>query len=152
MGGFANEKEDHGQRAERRCHCAGPGGGAAEGAAEDPQGAGEHGEEGRLRQKGGVRMVRIEIKKTVKGQMMLAVEAEHESLDEVLTCAARCFVGVARKLLGPISTDPLFADEAAKLIKDLLTDTEGFKVTEGYEGKEARFIAALNGMNAGKQK
>ena len=122
------------------------------GAAEDPQGTGEHGEESRLRQKGGVRMVRIEIKKTVKGQMMLAVEAEHESLDEVLTCAARCFVGVARKLLGPISTDPLFADEAAKLIKDLLTDTEGFKVTEGYEGKEARFIAALNGMNAGKQK
>ena len=96
-------------------------------------------------------MVRIEIKKTVKGQMMLAVEAEHESLDEVLTCAARCFVGVARKLLGPISTDPLFADEAAKLIKDLLTDTEGFKVTEGYEGKEAKFIAALNGMNAGEQ-
>lgn len=97
-------------------------------------------------------MVRIEIKKTVKGQMMLAVEAEHESLDEVLTCADRCFVGVARKLLGPISTDPLFADEAAKLIKDLLTDTEGFKVTEGYEGKEAKFIAALNGMNAGEQK
>lgn len=91
------------------------------------------------------------VKKAVCG-MMLAVEAEHESLDEVLTCAARCFVGVARKLLGPISTDPLFADEAAKLIKDLLTDTEGFKVTEGYEGKEARFIAALNGMNAGKQK
>lgn len=25
MGGFANEKEDHGQRAERRCHCAGTG-------------------------------------------------------------------------------------------------------------------------------
>jgi len=46
-------------------------------------------------------MVRIEIKKTVKGQMMLAVEAEHESLDEVLTCAARCFVGVARKLYRP---------------------------------------------------
>jgi len=25
-------------------------------------------------------------------------------------------------------------------------------VTEGYSGKEAKFIAALNGMNAGKQK
>ena len=97
-------------------------------------------------------MVRIEIKKTVKGQMMRAVGVAHERVDEVLTGAARCFVGVARKLLGPISADPLFADEAAKLIKDLLTDTEGFKVTEGYEGKEARFIAALNGMNAGKQK
>lgn len=43
-------------------------------------------------------------------------------------------------------------DEAARLIKDLLMDTEGFKVTEGYSGKEAKFIAALNGMNAGKQK
>ena len=46
----------------------------------------------------------------------------------------------------------MFADEAARLIKDLLMDTEGFKVTEGYSGKEAKFIAALNGMNAGKQK
>lgn len=34
-------------------------------------------------------MVRIEIKKTVKGQMMLAMEAEHEELEEVLMCAAR---------------------------------------------------------------
>lgn len=34
----------------------------------------------------------------------------------------------------------------------LVMDTEGFKVTEGYSGKEAKFIAALNGMNAGKQK
>lgn len=51
-------------------------------------------------------MVRIEIKKTVKGQMMLAMEAEHEELEEVLMCAARCFVGTARKLCGPISASP----------------------------------------------
>lgn len=43
-------------------------------------------------------MVRIEIKKTVKGQMMLAMEAEHEELEEVLMCATRCFVGTARKM------------------------------------------------------
>lgn len=97
-------------------------------------------------------MVRIEIKKTVKGQMMLAMEAEHEELEEVLMCAARCFVGMARKLCGPISASQEFADEAARLIKDMLMDMEGFKVTEGYSGKEAKFIAALNGMNAGKQK
>ena len=97
-------------------------------------------------------MVRIEIKKTVKGQMMLAMEAEHEKQEEVLMCAAWCFVGTARKLCGPISASQEFADEAARLIKDLLMDTEGFKVNEGYSGKEAKFIAALNGMNAGKQK
>ena len=34
MGGFANEKEDYGQRSERWCHCAGTGcGGAIENAA-----------------------------------------------------------------------------------------------------------------------
>lgn len=43
-------------------------------------------------------MVRIEIKKTVKGQMILAMEAEHEKPEEVLMCAARCFVGTARRL------------------------------------------------------
>lgn len=97
-------------------------------------------------------MVRIEIKKTAEHQILLAAEAKNERLDEVLMCAARGFVGIARKLLGSVSTDPEFADEAAKLIKDLLMDTECFKVMEGYEGKEAKFIAALNGMNAGEQK
>lgn len=97
-------------------------------------------------------MVRIEIKKTVKGQMILAMEAENEKPEEVLMCAARCFVGTARRLCGPISASQEFADDAARLIKDMLMDTEGFKVTEGYSGKEAKFIAALNGMNAGEQK
>lgn len=67
-----------------------------------------------------------------------------------MCCPVLC--GCCTEAFRPHSTDPLFADEAAKLIKDLLTDTEGFKVTEGYEGKEAKFIAALNGMNAGEQK
>ncbi len=97
-------------------------------------------------------MVQIEIKKTSKGQMLLVIVAEHETIDEVVMCAARCFVGVARKICGAESTSKEFAEEAANLIKDLLMDTEGFKVTEGYSGKEAKFIAALNGMNAGKQK
>ena len=61
-------------------------------------------------------MVRIEIKKTVKGQMILAMEAEHEKPEEVLMCAARCFVGTARKLCGPISASQEFADEAARLM------------------------------------
>ena len=52
----------------------------------------------------------------------------------------------------PAIAMPVKYDEAARLIKELLMDTEGFKVTEGYSGKEAKFIAALNGMNAGEQK
>lgn len=85
-------------------------------------------------------MVRIEIKKTVKGQMMLAMETEHEELEEVLMCAARCFVGTARKLCGPISASQEFADEAARLIKDLLMDTEGFKVTKGTAAKKQNLL------------
>lgn len=49
-------------------------------------------------------MVRIEIKKVANGQMMLGIEAKKEAPDEVLTCAARGFVGVARHLLGPMAT------------------------------------------------
>ena len=51
-------------------------------------------------------MVRIEIKKVANGQMMLGIEAKKEAPDEVLTCAARGFVGVARHLLGPMATNP----------------------------------------------
>ncbi len=33
----------------------------------------------------------------------------------------------------------------------MLLDTEDLKVTRGVEGKEAKFMAALYGMNAGEQ-
>lgn len=56
-------------------------------------------------------MVRIEIKKVANGQMMLGIEAKKEAPDEVLTCAAGGFVGVARHLLGPMATNPQFAEE-----------------------------------------
>lgn len=95
-------------------------------------------------------MVRIEIKKTSKGQMLLGIEAKNETLNEVVMCAARCFVGVARKICGAEATSKEFAEEAANLIKDMLMDTETIQVKEGCSGKEAKFIAALNGMNAGE--
>lgn len=97
-------------------------------------------------------MVRIEIKKVAEGQIALGIEAKKETPDEVLTCAARGFVGVARNLLGPMATNPQFAEEISRGIKGMLLDTEDLKVTRGVEGKEAKFIAALYGMNAGGEK
>ena len=94
-------------------------------------------------------MVRIEIKKVAEGQIALGIEAKKETPDEVLMCAARGFVGVARNLLGPMATNPQFAEEISRGIKGMLLDTE---VTRGVEGKEAKFMAALYGMNAGGEK
>ena len=87
-------------------------------------------------------MVRIEIKKVAEGQVALGMEAKEETPDEVLMCAARGFVGVARNLLGPMATNPQFAEEISR----------GIKVTRGMEGKEAKFMAALYGMNTGEEK
>lgn len=97
-------------------------------------------------------MVRIEIKKIAEGQVALGMEAKEETPDEVLACAARGFVGVARNLLGPMATDPQFAEEISRGIKEMLLDTEDLKVTRGAEGKEAEFMAALYGMNTGEKK
>ena len=97
-------------------------------------------------------MVRIEIKKVAEGQIALGIEAKKETPDEVLACAARGFVGVARNLLGPMATNPQFAEEISRCIKGMLLDTENLKVARGVEGKEAAFTAALLGMNAGGEK
>lgn len=51
-------------------------------------------------------MVRIEIKKVAEGQVALGMEAKEETPDEVLMCAARGFVGVARNLLGADGDQP----------------------------------------------
>ena len=97
-------------------------------------------------------MVRIEIKKLDAGQLILGAEAKNERPDEVLMCAMRGVVGVARKMLGPSSSDAEFAKMTGNALEKMLLDTEGLKVTQGLEGKEAKFMAALYGMNAGEEK
>lgn len=97
-------------------------------------------------------MVRIEIKKVAEEQIMLGVEVKNETPDEVLVCAARGFVGVVRKVLGPMATNPQFAEEMSSSIKKMLLDREGLRITQGVEGKEAKFMAALYGMNTGEEK
>lgn len=92
-------------------------------------------------------MVRIEIKKVAEGQVALGMEAKEETPDEVLMCAARGFVGVARNLLGPMATNPQFAEEISRGIKGMLLDTEDLKVTRGMEGKEAKLWAEVSRVN-----
>lgn len=75
-------------------------------------------------------MVRIEVKKLNERELILGVEVENETPADVVMCALHGAVGAARELL----------------------DQEGLRTTEGVEGKEAKFMAALYGMNAGEQK
>lgn len=51
-----------------------------------------------------------------------------------------------------MATNPQFAEEISRGIKEMLLDTEDLKVTRSMEGKEAKFMAALYGMNAGEEK
>ena len=97
-------------------------------------------------------MVRIEIKKIAERQIMLGMEIEDETPADVVICALRGFVGVARRVLGKKSEDPWFAKRASRILEEMLLDTEDLKVAQGVEGKEAAFMAALFGMNAGEQK
>ena len=85
-------------------------------------------------------MVRIEVKKLNERELILGVEVENETPADVVMCALHGAVGTARKVMGKGSADPWFAKRM------------GQRTTEGVEGKEAKFMAALYGMNAGEQK
>lgn len=97
-------------------------------------------------------MVRIEIKKLVEGQTILGMEIKDESVKEVLICALHGVVVVARRLLEATSYNPEFAKLMGETLKEMLCDTEGIKAAQGVEGKEAKFMAALYGMNTGEEK
>ena len=97
-------------------------------------------------------MVRIEVKKLNEGELILGMEAENETPADVAMCALHGAVGVARKVMGKDSADPRFAKQMGRHLEELLLDREGLRTTEGVEGKEAAFMAALYGMNGGGQK
>lgn len=97
-------------------------------------------------------MVRIEVKKLNERELILGVEVKNETPADVVMCALHGAVGTARKVLGPMATNPQFAEEISRGIKEMLLDTEDLKVTRGMEGKEAKFMAALYGMNTGEEK
>jgi len=97
-------------------------------------------------------MVRIEVKKLNEGELILGVEVKNETPADVVMCALHGAVGTARKVMGKGSADPWFAKRMGQRLERELLDTEDLKVTRGVEGKEAKFMAALYGMNAGEQK
>lgn len=67
-------------------------------------------------------MVRIEIKKVAEGQVALGMEAKEETPDEVLMCAARGFVGVARNLLGPMDELGFSTERLLRLKEEALAN------------------------------
>lgn len=97
-------------------------------------------------------MVRIEVKKLNEREFILSVEVENETPADVVMCALHGAVGTARKMMGKGSADPRFAKQMGRRLEKLLLDQEGLRTTKGVEGKEAKFMAALYGMNAGEQK
>lgn len=97
-------------------------------------------------------MVRIEFKKVAEGRIVLGMEVEDETPADVVMCALRGFVGVARRVLDKKSEDPWFAKQTSRILEEMLLGAEDIKVTRGAEGKEAEFMAALLGMNAGGEK
>lgn len=97
-------------------------------------------------------MVRIEIKKLNKKELILGVEVENETPAAVVAYALYGAAGVARKVMGKASADPRFAKRMGRRLEELLLDQEGLRETQGVEGKEAKFMATLYGMNAGEQK
>ena len=85
-------------------------------------------------------------------ELILGVEVENETPADVVMCALHGAVGTARKVMGKGSADPWFAKRMGQRLERELLDQEGLRTTEGVEGKEAKFMAALYGMNAGEQK
>lgn len=97
-------------------------------------------------------MVRIEVKKLNEGELILGMEVENETPEDVVMCALHGAVGTARKVMGKGSADPWFAKRMGQRLERELLDQKGLRTTEGVEGKEAKFMAALYGMNAGGEK
>lgn len=63
-------------------------------------------------------MVRIEIKRLNKEELIFGVEAENETPADVVVCVLYGVVGVARKVMGKESAAPRFAKRMGRQLEE----------------------------------
>lgn len=91
-------------------------------------------------------MIRIEIKEISKGHAGISLETEKTDLIEVLQLAIRGVAGLVRIFMKGNNISPELAEALGNALEVELTDSNGLRVSNKLEGKEAEFMAALYGM------
>ena len=91
-------------------------------------------------------MIRIEIKEISKGHASISLEEEKTDSIEVLQLAIRGVAGLVRTFMKGNGISPELAEALGKALEGELLDSDGLKVGNVMEGKEAEFMAALYGM------
>lgn len=91
-------------------------------------------------------MIRIEIKEISKGHAGISLETEKTDSIEVLQLAIRGVAGLVRIFMKGNGTSPELAEALGKALEGELLDSDGLKVGNVMESKEAEFMAALCGM------
>lgn len=91
-------------------------------------------------------MIRIEIKEISKGHAGISLEAEKTDSIEVLQLAIRGVAGLVRIFIKGNNISPELAEALGNALEMELTDSNGLRVSNKLEGKEAEFMAALYGM------
>lgn len=91
-------------------------------------------------------MIRIEIKEISKGHAGISLETEKTDSIEVLQLAIRGVAGLVRIFMKGNNISPELAEALGNALEMELTDSNGLRVSNKLEGKEAEFMAALYGM------
>ena len=91
-------------------------------------------------------MIRIEIKEISKGHAGISLEAEKTDSIEVLQLAIRGVAGLVRIFMKGNNISPELAEALGNALEMERTDSNGLRVSNKLEGKEAEFMAALYGM------
>ena len=91
-------------------------------------------------------MIRIEIKEISKGHAGISLEAKKADGVEVLQLAIRGIAGLVRVFMKENDVSQELAEALGKALEMELLDSNGLKVGNKLEGKEAEFMAALYGL------